>query len=413
MKFSEYVIVEKVGVLIDPLGFLKPSRALQDLLFEQFTVLTNHPSYHGVLCTASQVLEKMGLTPGDAGYARRFRRLEILWGLMNAEKNDSVINVRKYKQLIGERMSAHDFPPSHSIYQRLGYGTLGHYSRPSIAWGLLDPKRRSVSAAGAELAAAFSHRGGQDLAAWLVRWEGGEEIDIRALARGGDAFHLLAEPTFRERAAWRGMIADWTARHPATAPIWANPVPRETLDGFQDSAAAYCAQYEWLADRYSSLQSQLVAIHSFERLSGAIQFVFDLRLASLEFDADAKLRQDFDEENLAHAIVDLAALAMNFDAGRLFATLASTKKRYADVQEAIALHHCAHQRSKGVSPYFEGGDVLVKDKVSPKEVGEVLEDLAACADVEEKLDRLQYRSRRDWHFRRCNTYHGWAEGQQA
>lgn len=413
MKLSEYVIVENASVLIDPLGFLKPSRALQDLLFEQFTVLTNHPSYHGMLCTASQVLEKTGLTPRDAGYARRFRRLEILWGLMNAEENDSVINVRKYKQLIGERMSARDFPPGHSIYQRLGYGTLGHYGRPSIAWGLLDLKERKLTAAGSELAVAFSRRGGQDLAALFGQWERGEEFDIQALARGAGAFHRLAEPAARERAAWRGLIAAWTARHPASAPLWKDPVPHETLEGFEASAAAYCAQYAWLSERYPSLQPQVAAIRSFERVSGAIQFVFDLRLASLAFDADAKLRQGFDGEDIAHAIVELAAPAMNVDAGRLFATLAMTRKRYADVQEAIASHHCAHQRSKGVSPYFEGNDLLVRDKVSPKEVGGVLEDLAACAGVEQKLDRLQYRSRRDWHFRRCSTYHGWAEGQRA
>ncbi|MDM0022178.1 hypothetical protein [Variovorax saccharolyticus] len=415
MKFTEYVIVEKTGVLIDPLGFLKPSRDLQDLIFEQFTVLTHHPSYHGMLCAASQWLGAKGHQPDSTGYARRFRRLEIVWGLMNAAMDQPILNVRKYQQLGAESVRLAAIPTGHPIFQKLAYGTLGHYRRPSIAWGLLDPKGRALTASGTALARGFSCRHGQDLDAILSRWENGDAFQSQDLARGGQAFHLHAEPSTKERAAWRGVIDAWTAKRPETAPVWADPVPISRLDAFQASPGAYCAQYDWLADRYPSLGAQVGAIHTFERLSGAIQFVFDRRLAALAFDAPASLQRYVADDTLADAIVDLAAKTTRHDAGRLFATLAVTKKRFADVEAVIVQHHTAHQRAKGVSPYFDASGVLVKDKVAPAEVAEVMEDLEALPDVERQLDRLQYRSRRDWHFRRCTTYHAhaWAGGHAA
>lgn len=49
MKFSEYIVIESTGSSVDPLGFLRPSSAIADGLFKQFTVLSNHPAYQGFL----------------------------------------------------------------------------------------------------------------------------------------------------------------------------------------------------------------------------------------------------------------------------------------------------------------------------------------------------------------------------
>ena len=49
VKFSEYVILGRQGLMIEPFAYLSPYTALQDKLFKKFTVLSNFPAYHGVL----------------------------------------------------------------------------------------------------------------------------------------------------------------------------------------------------------------------------------------------------------------------------------------------------------------------------------------------------------------------------
>ena len=178
MFLSEYVVVDTKGGFLDPLGFMRPAGAFQAVLFKQFTVLSNHPAYHGMLCAIWKFLQDNGVSPAQQGFSRKFREIEVFWGLLNALHGIPVLNVRKYKQLAeGESFSLHNVPRQHSLYTRLAYGTLGHYTQPSISWGFLLPGGKAMSAEGMQLAKAMEGRGSKGLQYWLARWAQGKPFE--------------------------------------------------------------------------------------------------------------------------------------------------------------------------------------------------------------------------------------------
>lgn len=414
MKFSEYVTTERAGILVDPLGFLRPSRALQNTIFKQFTVLTNRPGYHGFLCMAWKLLEDSGHPVGSANFSRKFREAEIFWGLLNAAQGTPILNINKYKSLLDDRLSLKNVRSGDAIYSRLAYGTLGHYSQPSIAWGLIETSGRMLSTQGVTLARAASVRNKLDFADWLAGWRDGKEFTREEVVDVQQAFHLLAAPSKKEQVVWQELISGWTELHPHTHALWSHPLAQEELDEADQSTQAHCAFHQELPNQYPGLKSEMQALTRFERLCGAVQFIFDMKLSALEFEISPLLPAPGRLDELASAIVELAQVnsrCNGFQPGRLFATLAAAPARYEQLEEVIISHHVSHQRNKGVSPFLEGSRLLVKGKVESKELGDVLEALADCETVNTQLDRLQYRSRRDWHFRRCRTYHDWAQGR--
>ena len=70
MYFSEYVVSERVSSFLDPLGFMRPAGVLSEKLFEQFTVLSNHPGYHGSYMRILKFLSERGATPANAARLR-------------------------------------------------------------------------------------------------------------------------------------------------------------------------------------------------------------------------------------------------------------------------------------------------------------------------------------------------------
>ncbi len=70
MFLSEYVVVNRKGGFPDPLGFMRPAGVFQARLFRQFTVLSNHPAYHGILCAEWKYLHDQGRSPGRTGFSR-------------------------------------------------------------------------------------------------------------------------------------------------------------------------------------------------------------------------------------------------------------------------------------------------------------------------------------------------------
>ena len=413
MKFSEYVITERAGILVDPLGFLKPSRALQDTIFRQFTVLTNRPGYHGFLCMAWQLLDGEGYKAGSAGFSRKFRETEIFWGLLNAAQGTPILNITKYRDLLDERIGLKKISGRDAIYSRLAYGTLGHYSQPSLAWGLLEPGARALNAHGAALAKAAASRDKHDFTKWLARWNAGEEFVKADLMELKQAFHLQALPSTGEQTQWQQLIARWTSLHAHTKPLWDQPMSFEELDTAALSPRAHHEFHQTLKARYPALAAEMAAIERFERLSGAVQFIFDTRLAMLEVASTAPLEPMVERDELAVAIVAIAkenSTLQGHQPGKLFSELAATPAKYEKLEDVIISHHIRHQRAKGVSPFLDGSRLLVTGKADRNEIGRVLEDVASCATVGDKINQLQYRSRRDWHFRRCRTWHDWAYG---
>lgn len=417
MYFSEYVVSERASSFMDPLGFMRPAGVLSDKLFEQFTVLSNHPGYHGVLCVILKFLserEPRRRTP----LGRDFRRAEILWGVLNAMRKSAVINIRKYASLVEDAgtIGLDELPASHSLYARLGYGILGHYAQPSISWGLLEKDGRQLTVKGQSLAAAARVRGGIDLTEWLARWMDGQELDFEELEVVAEHFHLGAAPHANEKQEWAQLIEAWKFSRPETRPLWDSPVKSTVLAAAGTDADQHHDFITALPAQYPSLARPLRAVAEFEVLSGFVQFVFDLRLARLQYasagfeDLGNVLKQE-----LAQAITELACDSVpveepRLDAGGVFAKLASSTPDYDDLERIVCDHHVAHQRAKGVSPFFDGEQLLVCDKVDRAELGPFTESVAQAQSAEARMRLLGFRSRRDWHFERCRRYHEFAHG---
>ncbi len=418
MNFSEYVVVDAKGGFLDPLGFMRPAGAFQADLFKQFTVLSNHPAYHGVLCSIWKFLQDRGASPSQPGFSRKFREIEIFFGLLNALKGVSILNVRKYQQLVDDDIySLRKVPRQHSLYARLAYGTLGHYTQPSLSWGFLASGGKAISAEGIKLASAVEEKCSDGLQHWLHRWNKGEEFDEDQCTALATQLNLLSPATSAEKGVWAAQINRWIGTYPKTQSLWVSPVPKAELDEAQSSPEAYVAQYDNLCQRYPTLADEIVAMRKFERLAGAVQFIFDRRLLRLQYAAENTRAEPAVVAELPAEMVKLAASAASrgsaFEPAKLYSTLAQTKPTLDAVENAICDHHVQHQKRKGVSPFLNETGLLVSDTVDRTDYADSVESMDGSASVHSAMDQLQFRSRRDWHFRRCRLYSDWATGVTA
>ena len=212
MFFTQYIITESSGSSVDPLGFLRPSAAIADGIFRQFTVLSNAPAYHGFLCFAYTHLQNAGIQPGK-NFSRKFRDIETLWGILNSKAGTGILNVTKYAHLLETRDAltldvANAYRP---LYERLNYGTLGHYASPSIFWKLLNEGGRSLTDLGAQLGVAWEHRRNIHFTDLVGMWMAGKSID-EICERFPDApehFSLSAEPDPTEKQVWKKIITEY------------------------------------------------------------------------------------------------------------------------------------------------------------------------------------------------------------
>jgi hypothetical protein len=416
MKFSEYVVLEKTGAFMDPLGFLKPYTALQDLLFKQFTVLSNHPSYHGLLSCIYLELLRKGITPGKKGFSKEFRNLEILWGLLNAIAKESVLNVTKYKLLAEQgEQSLDSIPRTHSIFYRLNYGTLGHYSSPSIFWGILEKGGTKLTNLGTQLGNAYDSRDGVSLAKWFERWSSNEKLplDNSELIKSSGLFNLKAEPSLNEQAIWGQIFESYCNRYPRIRCLWENPFTLDELAQLQKDETTYRGFFPALLERYPTLSREIELIRLFESLSSLVQYFFEREYLACQYATDFNKPFGAVEENLGNSLKSLAVsyvTSQGFqDAKSLFAKLSGASGP-RDLPGIIVDHHVTHQKSKRVSPFIEEGRLLVKDKANRKSFAALSEKLAESGSAEAQLALINYNYRRDWHFARASLYSAYAGG---
>lgn len=421
MYFTEYVVTDKVANVVDPLGFMRPAGVLASRMFSQFTVLFNHPAYVGVLCAILQVMAERQL-PLKRGFSLAFRRAEVLWGLAQAAADRPVLNIRRYGRLVeslarsGAALRLRDIAPADPLFTRLGYGTLGHYLQPCVQWGWVVPDGRSLTAAGHALADAASFRAGLDLRDALRGWLDGDAFDIAQLVALGQAFALDTAPSTAERRCWRERIEDWVGRHPTTAPLWRDPLGIDDLQGLARDAQAHANGIAALPQRYPTLAASMRALADFETLAGVAQFAFDLQLAQAQFDGDQL--PPLAPGLLATLAAEAGRLAgvsellrdRRLDAGGLFASIAVMASQPDALPQVVLRHHVAHQRAKGVAPLIDECGLRLKDRVDRDEFAKTLEELVGSESTAECLRQLAFRSRRDWHLRRCRQVHDWAYG---
>lgn len=415
MFFSEYAILEKPGLITDPLGLSNPYSRLQDKLFRQFTVLSNYPAYHGALCLFYQMLERQGITPSRKDFAQKFRELEICWGLIHAcAPSTSILNVTKYANLIQgrERISLSDIPKGHDIYRRLGYGTLGHYSGPSVEWGLLGKGGKTLTALGRKLADAFGERNESSGTDIFKRWLSGKAISISEFGEAR-AFRLDRESRSRQEAGvWQEVIATYCDAHPRTKTLWTAPLTNRELEKLHESASTYDVHCMLLAQRYDMLGSELSLIRQFEQMSATIQFLFELEYVACGDAAGNGLVIKEVSPLLVKRLTDIAAQYVNvpehIDPKGMFAGLARLRGS-REVTDFIVHQHQRHQRAKQVSPFIFEGRTVIADRYDSRQVARMFDDVCKHDDIDRQQAELTFRYRRDWHFGRASRYQAYAE----
>ncbi|MEI8312086.1 MAG: hypothetical protein WCH98_15150 [Verrucomicrobiota bacterium] len=414
MKFADYVVTETVGNSVDPLGYLRPSGEVSGALFRQFTVLSNRPAYQGFLAFAFSHLARRSLNPAKRDFSRRFRDLEILWGVLNVRAGDSVLNVTKFEPLAqADTLHLHEVTHRAALYARLNYGVLGHYSSPSAFWKILEPGGSGLTALGADLASAWRYRAGQDFAVLAERWQNNEDLyAIDGLERWAEAYRLSAKPEKSEQKVWQLLIDGLCSRDPVIAPIWRNPVPADVLSLSTDEAL-YPGFFPTLRAHYAGhdeLCRRIELCNRFERLSGLVQFVYEWEYV--------RRLDEIRAVGLKHGDIPkvvtcrIAEAAKHFIAGHgehefwsLPATLAKIGDHDAMVATILA-HHTRHQRGKGASPFIAGDTVVVQDRVKAPEFVRFFGDMVS--DPERLSDSTQWRYHRNWHFSRAHDWQRYA-----
>lgn len=417
MKFSEYIVLESAGTSVDPLGFMRPSSILTDNLFPQFTVLSNHPAYHGFLAHGLDRLTKAQKRPGKGDFSSAFRDLEVLWGLINGRAGTPILNVTKYASFVERddfRLS--DARRQAILYAKRNYGTLGHYSTPSISWKILGKDGVGLTPAGERLGKEWARRSGLDFGQLLDMWmdnrQIGDIVDDTVVA----AYHLVATPSREEQQAWLDIIDAYCLRNPVRAPLWQRPVPDHVL-ALAGAEATYVAYQAGLSEHFNDTSGLGIFVdlaRQFEWLAALAQFIFEWEYVR-RLDEAKQIGLDVPEVQSAVAatLVECARLYVESpqakDAGQLFRSIAQARN-YETVAAIILSHHILHQRSKGAGPFIEGGNVLVRDRVNVRGFSELLERLAAEPGMLEPI--LRWRYRRDWHFHRSLSWLDYCGGIQ-
>jgi hypothetical protein len=416
MKFSEYVIQGRQGMMMDPLGFLSPYSALQDKLFKQFTVLSNLPAYHGLLALIYQCLADTGTTPKKKNFSFEFRQAEIFWGVLHAVESGtaSVLNITKYNELMRDRdsLALSDIKATDRTYLRLSYGTLGHYSSPSTTWGILTKSGQQLTERGSELATTFGQRNGKSLRQALDSWSKGDRWDVARLRALATSFQVGAFPERSEAAVWRKLIDEYCERTPQVRSLWINPMTNEEHGIWQRGPEHYAAGFVEWRKRYSPLTVELTQIERFEQLVGLIQHIFEREYLSCAEKGNGPLPFSVLEESLAAALRDTSAayvLVPGYsDTKGLFSSLIDIRD-YRDAAQRICAHHVAHQKSKGSVPFMEEGELRIRDKFDVRSYGERRSALEAAGSPIARLKVIAYQHRRDWHFQRAGRYHQYAK----
>lgn len=418
--FSTYTILEPEPSPVDPLGFLRPSAALTDTLFRQFTVLTNHPCYQGLLCSLILHLESKGICLGSKDYARHFREAEAFWGVLNAAAGEGVVNITKFSKMLGDPEGcSRKSIAKVGLFARPGYGTLGHYTSPSVSWGLLDRKAANLTDFGKRLGTAWQERGNLPFLERLEAWDSGATFNPEEQADLIATYVLSALPSEAEAAVWREVIAAYCTREPEIRALWNRPLEPELLEEMLGNAdsSVYAEFFPKVLEHYADtpvLVERIETARQFEILSALCQQVFEWEYVRRLDEARSNL-PDLSpiEMRLAAALTEGSRTYLERpnarDARQLLRRLA-TAQGYADVTKIVIAHHAEHQRSKGVGAYLDEKDVLVGGRY---EAPKVLEQMQGMLDREISIQALTPGRRREWHFARCRRWYDYSQGSRA
>ena len=408
MYLTPYTMIPAGNDSRDPLGFLRPSRTLADMVLPQFTVLTVHPTYHGFLCCAFQILHRKGISASDRGFFRAVRDLENLWGMfcVKSSHTGGLLNVMKLKKLPLQGLTLEKARKEGGLYLRLGYGALGHYVVPSGTWGFLD-RQRKLTSAGEELARAWDerHAGKQKtladtFSALAERWLKGERVpdqvqDDRSLAWSVEK----GTPNEAEQTVWRKAFRRMNERIPDAKELWTSP-PEDTLRAlYRDSRALFFPEFR-ARHKNEALRLHLERCHAFEHFAALVEYVFEWEYARRIIPGASRAvppHPDFAGaiRRAARVLFPLLEGVVDWDMPRI---LAKTSTYHEQVSAVIRMH-ITHQKRKGAQPFMDEENILLRDRISVDEVKRLAEALDGL-DREAMARTVADAYPRNWFFNR-------------
>ena len=230
-----------------------------DKLFPQFTVLTNNPREHGIVCSILKFMKDHKIENKHTN----FRDFEAFWGLVLTSHSDlaSPINVTKYQKALedGRPLTLSDIRKNRNIYNRLGYGLYGFYINPSIKWHLVMPDKFNLTPSGEKLADYFLKDLG--LERYFSDWNKGKAFNFSELDSLANLLqvNLPADDLGKEKKYWEKTIEYFFQHMPELRDPWLVDLSDLELDELRNDASLYTSFIPSIVDRYSSLGKDKLA----------------------------------------------------------------------------------------------------------------------------------------------------------
>ena len=422
IKFSSYVIMDTAGSSLDPLGIQSSFSSMTSKIFPQFTVLSNYPRYHIVLCAIIDYIQKRA----DARqFALIFREYENLWGIAqtvrSTEDTDALapVNVTKYKPVIEElgshisfgAVSRKNYP---TLFQRLGYGALGFYLAPSKRWGLVSDKRIPENTPiGKQLGDLLLN----DFRVLFDMWRDGKNISFTS-----NLFKIFGEKTAinpefsrvpkNEKSVWKDILELFIQKQSPSSfykNLWDYLPSMEYIASVLSDQETYGSFFPTMIDIYSDndkVTAFLDYCNHFEQFTTAFEFLFELEYALIQnsefFSEEALL--EIKEEVFAH--LKGAAPFLLKDTVYLKRGLQKVLEDFQNCKSwekgfvVMTKRHMDVQGGKKKRPFFDESHSLFQlNQVPFNRVKNAVETFE-----ESGFKGVRHAYRRDWHFMRAARY---------
>mgnify|MGYP003640069169 CR=1 FL=1 len=388
-----------------------------DRLFPQFTVLTNNPREHGILCAILNFIHDQKLK-NDPNV---FRDFEAFWGLLLSAQDElsSPLNVTKYKKALENtsKLSLKDIKNKHGIYKRLGYGLFGFYINPSIKWGLVNKDRKTLSLAGNQLANYYLKK--LNLESYLLKWKEGEQVDFSKLSNLAEDLRIdlpVASLNAEEASAWKLVLSSYlnepkgVLKMQIDDALWKTDIRELDLGACVSNADIYQSFFFKLATHYREMRKEELSLivqglQSLEQALSICEFIFDFEYLSRSQyknpDIKFELESEFKETlvNVLRSAVDnYQRLSPN--SIRLFPPLTKNIDTYDQVVIALIDQHCAVQGRKNKVVYMDQSSILSVGEINQDKLKNIL-----ITDHKNRLAQITYEYRKDFHFLRFLKYY--------
>lgn len=421
LSFSAFVIQDAAGGSVDPLGLQATFFKLTNLLFPQFTTLTNYPRYHQILCALLLYLQNRVKQPK---FNRIFREFENLWGIaqtLYASENENAVaplNVTKYQPILDESDTSGfiSFEKTNhnntGLFDRLGYGTLGFYTIPSRTWGLVAENRIVTTPIGEKLGQIVLNQ----FVELLDRWKENKMISLKDKLLKEFSEKIAINPVFsevpnEEKSIWKCLLSRFIENHSPSVfyeHLWTNLPSAEKIDSItlEDKYKSFFPALEKEYETNKGICSLLRYCNMFEQFSSSFEFLFELEYFLVQ---EKDYLENNDQTEAKQQIFEYVLAAVPFllkersylrkNLGSVLENLGKCKT-WDKAFPVMVQRHTEVQKKKGKRPYFDENRSLLQFNQVP------FDRVKSALDGFHKNghDAVRFIYRRDWHFRRAALY---------